>query len=153
MKNILKIVFVAVALIAPLAASEPLALVNTSSGKVQTFVRPDVPEGWSAPEGYTAVPRSQLPEGWEMEAPPAPAVPESVTRRQLKEWLIANDLIDQVEAALNAIADAKQRRIALNWWTESQDFRRDHPLVASLAAALGMTSEQVDAAFSAAAQL
>jgi hypothetical protein len=80
-------------------------------------------------------------------------VPESVTRRQLKEWLIANDLIDQVEAALNGIQDAKQRRIALNWWTESQDFRRDHPLVASLAAALGMTSEQVDAAFSAAAQL
>jgi hypothetical protein len=86
---------------------------------------------------------------------PAPAVPvpATITRRQLKEYLITADLIDTVEAALNSIADTKARRIALNWWTESQEIRRDHPMVATMAAALGLTPEQLDAAFIAAAQL
>lgn len=79
------------------------------------------------------------------------AVPEAVTRRQLKEELIACDLIDQVEAALAAIPDTKARRIAQNWWTESQDFRRDHPLIAQIGQALGLTAEQIDAHWIAAA--
>ena len=90
-----------------------------------------------------------------LSTPPAPVfpVPESVTRRQLKEWLIDHNLIDAVEAALNAIPDARQKRLALNWWTESTDFRRDHPLVISLATVLGLSSADIDAAFTAAAQL
>lgn len=86
---------------------------------------------------------------------PAPPVPASVSRRQLKQWLITAGLIDEVEAALNAIADPTQKALALNWWTESQEFERTHPLVAALAAApsIGMTDAEVDQAFREAAAL
>jgi len=33
-------------------------------GQVVTFVRDDVPDGWSPPEGCTAVPEAELPAGW-----------------------------------------------------------------------------------------
>jgi len=84
---------------------------------------------------------------------PIPTVPSEVSRRQLKEWLIQVDLIDEVETALNAIPDAKQKRLALNWWTESQTFRRDHALVTQLGAVLSLSSAQIDAAFIAASKL
>ena len=49
------------------------ALVNLSTGRVSTFLRPDLPTGYAAPEGYTLVPDDQLPEGWQREeASPAP---------------------------------------------------------------------------------
>lgn len=88
-------------------------------------------------------------------APPPVVVPATVTRRQLKEWLIAHDLIESVDAALAAIPDAKAKRIALNWWTESQEFHRDHPLLKALGAQLTppLTAAQIDAAFIAAAKL
>ena len=40
-----------------------IAILN-ADGLVVTFVRDDVPEGWSPPEGCTAVPESELPAGW-----------------------------------------------------------------------------------------
>lgn len=84
---------------------------------------------------------------------PPPPVPAWVTRRQLKQWLIEHGHIAAVETALAGIEDATARAVALNWWTESLEFRRDHPLVAQLTAALGMSGEQVDAAFREAAAL
>jgi hypothetical protein len=41
-----------------------IAIVRQLDGKVQTFVRDDVPEGWLPPEGFDAIPESQLPAGW-----------------------------------------------------------------------------------------
>lgn len=117
----------------------------------------------SCPAGYEAATEAEasayiaaeVAAGWV--AAPAPAdpapVPETVTRRQLKEWLIDHDKLDAVVAVIAAISDAKQRAIANNWWTESTDFRRDHPLVAALGAAIGMSSADIDTAFIAAAQL
>lgn len=84
-------------------------------------------------------------------AVPAP-VPQSVTRRQLKEQLIRMDRIHEVEATVSAIPGV-DGRIARNWWAEAVEFRRDHPLVDQLGAALGLSPAEIDAAFVAAAQL
>lgn len=80
---------------------------------------------------------------------PQAAVPVKVTRRQLKQWLIVAEKLAAVEGALNAIPDATTKAIALNWWAESQDFERAHPLVAAIAAApaVGMSSAEIDQAF------
>ena len=40
-----------------------LAILN-ALGQVVTFVRDDVPEGWTPPEGFTAIPEADLPAGW-----------------------------------------------------------------------------------------
>ena len=85
-------------------------------------------------------------------APEPVVVPASVTRRQLKEQLIRMDRIHEVEATVSAIPGT-EGRVARNWWAEAVEFRRDHPLVASLGSALGLSSTEIDAAFVAAAQL
>lgn len=81
------------------------------------------------------------------------AVPQEVTRRQFKQQLIVSGLIDQVEAAIDAVADPMQKRVVRNWWQESLSFERSHPLVASFGAALGLSSAQIDEAFRAASEL
>lgn len=42
------------------------AFIN-QNGKVETFIRMDLPENWSPPEGYSIVPDDELPDGWEMQ--------------------------------------------------------------------------------------
>lgn len=44
-----------------------LALVSIVTGRVQTFVRADLPAGYTPPEGYTLVAPADLPEGWQLE--------------------------------------------------------------------------------------
>lgn len=42
------------------------AFIN-SNGKVETFIRMDLPEGWSPPEGFSIVPNDELPDNYEMQ--------------------------------------------------------------------------------------
>lgn len=75
-------------------------------------------------------------------------VPEVVSRFQARAALHHAGLLPQAEAA---VADADPiTRIA---WQDAQEWRRDSPTIASIAAALGLTSEQVDDLFRAAAQI
>lgn len=80
--------------------------------------------------------------------PPATPVPASVTRGQFKLALLQMDLLDDVEAAI-ALAD---RATQINY-AERLDFERNHPLVITMAAALGKTDAEVDALFVLAATL
>lgn len=94
--------------------------------------------------GLTKIPR-----------PPAPApnfVPAAVTPRQLRLQLLTGGVTPaMVQASLEAIPDPAQREAALIEWEYASEVRRDHPLVASLAGALGYTtSAQVDQLFRAA---
>ncbi len=75
-------------------------------------------------------------------------VPASVTRGQFKLALLQMDLLDDVEAAI-ALAD---RATQINY-AERLDFERHHPLVITMAAALGKTDAEVDALFVLAATL
>lgn len=85
--------------------------------------------------------------------PPEP-VPESVTARQIRLWLVTHGVsLDAVAAVIQAIPDAATRATVQIEWEYAPYIERGHPMLLPLAAALGMTSEQVDAAFREAAAL
>jgi hypothetical protein len=79
--------------------------------------------------------------------------PVIVSMTALRLTLIEMELEDDVLAIINAMPDAKQKAAALAWWQTAQTVRRNHPLVAQLAAALGKTDAEIDAIFSAAMTL
>lgn len=85
--------------------------------------------------------------------PVVPAVPVSVSMRQAKRALLAAGLLDLADQAIAGIADDTERRAAQIDWTSATDVRRDWPLVASIAQALGLTDQQIDQLFVAASQL
>ncbi len=59
----------------------------------------------------------------------------------------------QVDATIAAIPDDTQRASAEYFWEYSTSYHRDHPLIGQLGAGLGLSNEQIDAMWSAAAQL
>lgn len=129
-----------------------LAILN-AEGKVVTFVRPDVPAGWAPPEGCTAVPADQLPEGWERAEDESP-VPPQVSARQIRLWLVAHGVsMATVEAAIDSIQDAATREAVRVEWEYAPYVDRSHAWLVPMAAALGFTSEQIDQAFREAATL
>ena len=67
-------------------------------------------------------------------------VPDSVTRRQGRLALSAAGLLDRVEAMVAASARAPQI-----WYADADTWERSDPILARLAGALGLTSDQVDA--------
>jgi hypothetical protein len=93
----------------------------------------------------------QVMRGWQLFAHEMPPVIVSMTALRLT--LIEMELEDDVLAIINAMPDAKQKAAALAWWQTAQTVRRNHPLVAQLAAALGKTDAEIDAIFAAAITL
>jgi hypothetical protein len=86
----------------------------------------------------------------ELEAAQAspPPVPRRVTRRQARLALLNAGFLESVEAAIAKAPPAVRITYedATEWW-------RDDPLIASLSASLGLTSEQVDNLFLEASRL
>lgn len=81
-------------------------------------------------------------------------IPASVTARQIRLWLVTHGVsLGAVAAAIQAIPDAATRATVAVEWEYAPYIERGHPMILPLAAALGMTSEQVDAAFREAAAL
>lgn len=74
--------------------------------------------------------------------PFAPTVPASVTRRQLLLVLNASGV---TRAAVRAMLAGNEA--ALIEFDEASEFRRDHPLVGQLGAALGKDAGQIDTMF------
>lgn len=129
-----------------------LAILN-ALGQVVTFVRDDVPVGWSPPDGCAAVPEAELPAGWER-APDDSPVPVSVTARQIRLWLVSHGVgLAAVEAAIDGIPDQTQRDIVRVEWEYAPYVERSHTMLVPLAAALGLSEAQVDQAFREAATL
>lgn len=129
-----------------------LALVD-ALGRVTTFLRLDVPNGWTPPEGLTAVPDDELPEGWERAADASP-VPDSVTARQIRLWLVRHGVsLASVEQAIDGIADQPTRDSVRVEWEYAPYVERSHPWLIPLATALGLDEAAVDAAFREAATL
>ena len=134
------------------ANTNALAILD-SHGRVVTFVRLDVPEGWQPPEGCTAVPDDELPAGWQ-HAPDNSPVPQSISARQIRLWLVRHGVsLAMVEAAINGIADAVTRESVRVEWEYAPTVERTHAWLVPMAQALGLTAEQVDAAFREAATL
>jgi len=88
---------------------------------------------------------------WVYHGPPETTLEERrarlhpLTARQLRLGLLdANRTFAQVDAAIAAIEDDIAQEKALVEWEYAATFNRTHPLVVSLSAALGFTSEEVD---------
>lgn len=74
-------------------------------------------------------------------------VPAKVTRRQARQALLIAGLLDDVQPAINAIADPMQRGLAQIEWDDAQEFDRHRPLLMQLATALGLDDEALDNLF------
>lgn len=82
-----------------------IAVLN-AAGLVVTFVRDDVPDGWTPPDGCTAIPEADLPAGWRR-------VPEhdmADVRRQRNERLSASDWTQVSDAPVDRAAWAAYRQ-------------------------------------------
>ena len=76
------------------------------------------------------------------------AVPASVSARQIRLWLIRQGIsLAAVDAAIDAIPDQLQRDSVRVEWDYAPYVERTHPMLVPLAAALGLTEQQVDQAF------
>lgn len=80
--------------------------------------------------------------------PNAPIVPASVTPRQVRLLLLQQGLLSSVEAMI-----AQQDEATRITWEFATEFRRDNPLLARLAANLGLSEPQIDQFFIAASSL
>lgn len=78
----------------------------------------------------------------------AVAVPQSVSPRQLKLALLGAGLLDSVEAFVGAAP-----REAQIGWAETIDFQRSNGLLNQMAEGFGLSGDQVDDIFRAAAAL
>lgn len=92
--------------------------------------------------------REMTPE--EISALPGPApvlVPQSISRAQGKAMLITLGLWQNVLDYVAAIPDPTQRALADVALHDTQNWERDSPFLASAAASLGLTAEQMDTMF------
>lgn len=104
--------------------------------------------GWRAQTGTPDEATAAIDFTWSAANPRLAEVPTSVTRRQLLLALVG---IGVTRSAIRAqIGDNEAGLIEFD---EASTFDRTHPLVASLATALGMTSSQVDDLYRTAATL
>lgn len=88
----------------------------------------------------------------ELENAPPPAAPSVVSMRQARLALLGAGLLSQVDTALDQM-DEPNRSAAMIEWEYATELRRDHPLVASLSAALELTEQQIDDLFMAAGSI
>ena len=89
-------------------------------------------------------------DAWEIvpAQPVVEPVPEVVSMRQAKLALLQADLLDAVDAAMQSADRAAQIE-----WEYAQEVRRDWPTLLVVQTALGLTDEQIDGLFVAAAPL
>ncbi|GGW30452.1 hypothetical protein [Vreelandella hamiltonii] len=80
-------------------------------------------------------------------------VPESVTSRQGMEQLIRSGLDEQVDDAINGIADSVERKLARNWLDKASIWERNNPQLLAISNALGLSTQDVDSLFIQAATL
>lgn len=99
-------------------------------------------------EGGSRVLRPELDGELPDETQGGAAVPQSVSRFQALAALMDAGLLSDVDMAL---ADAGP--LAQLAWAEASEFRRNSPMILTMADGLGLTDDDVDALFRAAAQI
>jgi hypothetical protein len=108
------------------------------SGAVAVFAQPS--GGYDCYLSWDEVPPELLPQS------PGSGVPQEVTMRQARLALLGAGLLDDVDAAINAMAEPAKTAAKIEW-EYSQTVQRHKGLVAQIGSALGLTSEQIDDLF------
>lgn len=83
-----------------------------------------------------------------VEVADAPMVPQVISRMQAKQVLLATDRLGAVDAVM-----ATQPANVQLYWSDASHFHRSHPIIEQMGGALGLTSDDLDALFIAAAQI
>lgn len=125
------------------------------AGRVVNHAEADA--DFAAAQGWIPAADSRIGDLWDGQvftpAPPAPTpVPTAVTMRQARLALLGAGLLDDIDAAINALP-SPQKEAARIEWEYSQEVQRHNGFVSVLAPALGLTAEQTDALFVQAAKL
>lgn len=108
-------------------------------------------EGWTIAPPRPADDAVWNGSGWTI---PPPLVPETVTARQARLWLIRHGItLAQVDAVIATLPDPLTREIVRIEWEYGTDVRRSSETIASLGAALALDSAKLDQAFREAATL
>ena len=85
--------------------------------------------------------------------PPAPVVPQAVTMRQARLALLAAGYLDRVQEAFANIPDESVKKAAMIEWEYAGTVERNSPFTTQMAAMLGLSSDDLDRLFLAAAAL
>lgn len=140
---------------------EHVAFMALLAGTLWRLEKDDAAQAWVAIEDNSTIERfnfsradfpDALPPALPEYVPVVDPVPEVVSMRQARLALHAAGLLDAVAAEIVSMpgTDGEQARIE---WEYAQDIRRDWPVVAAAAGALGLSDEQLDALFRTAAIL
>jgi len=85
---------------------------------------------------------------WVENAPPQIVVPATISPRQIRLWLVTHGVsLSSVDAAIDSIENELLREQTKIEWEFSPYVERNHPMINTLGAALGLTGEQIDTAF------
>jgi hypothetical protein len=114
---------------------------------------PDVPPDGKVDSGQREIVNGESCAVW-VDAPPVVHYFQALTARQLRLWLLGAGVpLVSIDGLIAAIPDATQRAIAAVEWEYATQYERTHPLIAQVGAALMLSPEQIDAAFTEAAKL
>lgn len=81
-------------------------------------------------------------------------IPSTISARQVRLWLIDNNIdLNNVVNIINTIEDPILKQKTLVEWEYAPYIERNHPLIETLGASLGLTKEQIDQGFIVASQL
>jgi hypothetical protein len=71
-----------------------------------------------------------------------------ISPRQLRIWLIRNNInISDIDQALNSLPEGQTKEEAKIEWEYGVQFARHNPLIDSIGAIVGLTTEEIDAGF------
>lgn len=111
----------------------------------------DCPDGWVVMQGERPTPEHVAHEDGSWVIPPPP-VPASVSMRQARLAMLQAGILDEVEGMIRDMPGDEGRAARIDW-EYALDVRRDWPLVGALGTQIGMTEQQVDELFIAAASI
>ncbi|GEM_PF-866833 len=114
--------------------------------------QPSVAPGEQLQPGEIREDGGRYVQGWVVAPAPAPAVPESVTMRQCRIALLDAGLLEAVQSSIATMPGVEGERARIDW-EYALEVRRDWPLISYMAGDLGLTDEQVDGLFMAAAAI
>jgi hypothetical protein len=72
------------------------------------------------------------------------SMPKLSARQFRLGFVMAGHSLSSIDAAIEAISEPQEREVARIEWEYATEYKRLHPLVASIAAGLGLTDAQID---------